>query len=173
MANRMARRAAVAVVLAFGVAACGSSPTGPGGGGEGVSATIGGESFSGSLATAATYTEAGNAGGVLSFAGTAATGAGSSRQLNVTVTGINGPGTYNVGHGLTSIIVYTEVALTGGSISTATWTSTLVGGSGSVTITELTATRAVGTFQFTLVPSNDKAVGNKSVTNGKFNVTLQ
>lgn len=58
-------------------------------------------------------------------------------------------------------------------MQTATWTSTLPGGSGSVTITELTATRARGTFEFTLVPSDAGAVGNRVVTDGEFDVPLQ
>jgi len=110
---------------------------------------------------------------VLSFAGTETTGAGSTRQLNVTISGINGPGTYNVGQGTSSIVVYVEATLTGGGVTTATWTSTLLAGAGTVTITEISSNRAVGTFQFTLVPSDQGAVGNKSVTSGKFNVAIQ
>lgn len=175
MMMRTARRTAVAALLVCGLVACGDDDaTGPGGGGgEGVSATIGGQSFRGSLATAANYTENEFTGGILAFAGTHSSGPGNTRQLTVNVVGINGTGTYQVGAGHNSIVTYVEVSLSGNNMQTATWTSTLVGGSGSVTVTELTETRARGTFEFTLVPSDQGAVGNKVVTNGKFDVPLQ
>jgi hypothetical protein len=48
----------------------------------------------------------------------------------------------------------------------------LDGGSGLITITELTAARASGTFSFNLVANLGGATGVKVVTNGAFNVTF-
>ena len=45
-------------------------------------------------------------------------------------------------------------------------------GSGTVTLTSLTATRATGTFSFVAVPYQNGATGTLHVTNGKFDVPL-
>lgn len=52
------------------------------------------------------------------------------------------------------------------------WGSALPGGTGSVTITTLTANHAVGTFVFDAVPASGGATGTVHVTDGKFDVTF-
>jgi hypothetical protein len=52
---------------------------------------------------------------------------------------------------------------------TATWEAAITGGTGSITIDTITATRVVGSFQYTAVPvSSSTATGSVTVTNGKF-----
>lgn len=51
------------------------------------------------------------------------------------------------------------------------WGTAFQGGSGSVTITVLTATRIAGNFTATLVPGSGAATGTKAALNGQFDVT--
>jgi hypothetical protein len=83
--------------------------------------------------------------------------------------GLNGPlqtGTFNVNDatGLNSILSIGPINL---------FVANVTGGSGKVTFTTLTTTAAVGTFQFSYVPSAASgASGTHTVTNGVFNVTF-
>jgi hypothetical protein len=52
------------------------------------------------------------------------------------------------------------------------WGSGVPGGSGSVTLTTLTANHVVGTFSFNAAPSNGGATGTIQVTNGKFDIAF-
>lgn len=52
------------------------------------------------------------------------------------------------------------------------WTSGLAGGTGSVTLTTLTAHHIVGTFAFDAVPSNGGASGTIHVVGGQINMTF-
>lgn len=61
----------------------------------------------------------------------------------------------------------------GGSLTingVGAWNADPGGGSGTVTVTSVTANSAVGTFSFVLGPLT--GTGNKTVTNGVFNVTF-
>ncbi|MBL0939602.1 MAG: hypothetical protein IBJ03_11945 [Gemmatimonadaceae bacterium] len=149
----MKRLALVALVL---VMACGSdkdSPTGPNGSGS-VTAMIDGAAFSADLAVQAT-----RSGNLLSFGAVTST----SRQINFALPNVTGTGTVQLGGGAPATVTYTE--------GTRGWVTSLVGGSGSVNITTLTANRAAGTFSFTAIPSaSTGATGNKVVTNGTFDV---
>lgn len=51
------------------------------------------------------------------------------------------------------------------------WTANVIGGSGTVTISTLTATAVSGTFSLSLVPQAP-AIGVKTITNGVFNITF-
>jgi hypothetical protein len=74
---------------------------------------------------------------------------------------VTGPGTYP----LNSDAAYGNVEpLAGGE-----WSSDQTGGSGSVTVTTVTANHAVGTFAFNAVSTDGKG-SVKHVTNGKFDV---
>jgi hypothetical protein len=56
---------------------------------------------------------------------------------------------------------------------TGLWGVTPVGGSGTITITSISATGASGTFSGTLVAqAGSGASGNKVITNGAFTVTF-
>ncbi|HKT78788.1 MAG TPA: hypothetical protein VJP86_01115 [Vicinamibacterales bacterium] len=73
-------------------------------------------------------------------------------------------GTHTVGLG--------SVTNAGLIIGTSGWHANSATGSGSVTITTLTAHNAVGTFTFSLPAQGPPATGTKSITNGSFNVTF-
>jgi hypothetical protein len=76
------------------------------------------------------------------------------------------PGTYSLafGNGTGGFATYVK----GGQ----GWTSGQAGGTGSVTVTTLTANHIVGTFVFDAVASNGGATGTVHVTNGQFNITF-
>lgn len=80
--------------------------------------------------------------------------------------GATAPGTYSLAFGNNTGGFATYVKNTQG------WGSGLSGGTGSVTITTLTANHVVGTFVFDAVPSNGGASGTVHVTNGQFNITF-
>ncbi len=141
------------------VSGCSGDSTGNnnGNGNGDMSASIDGQSWTGTLATAASYQ-----GTVLGFAGT-----NGSYQINITLTGVSGPGTYSLGSGQLSIATVATV-----STSPQVWITSSTGGTGSVVITSLTSSAVAGTFSFTAVPSSGGASGNKAVTSGQFNVSF-
>ncbi|MEP6492223.1 MAG: hypothetical protein ABJF01_06075 [bacterium] len=77
-----------------------------------------------------------------------------------------GPGTYSVasGNSIGGSAIVTQSAKGYSSAST--------GGTGSVTITTLTANHVVGTFVFDAIGSTGGATGTVHVTNGKFDITF-
>jgi uncharacterized protein DUF6252 len=85
----------------------------------------------------------------------------------ISIASATGPGTFNLnltagGDGSSGIVSNT----TGG------WATSLAGGSGTITVTTLTANRIVGTFSFGAVPTSGNASGTMQVRNGKFDVTF-
>ena len=82
------------------------------------------------------------------------------------VANVTGPGTFNLnlsaGNGSSAII----------SNSTGGWGTAFNGGSGTITVTTLTATRIVGTFSFDAVPGSGSATGTVVVRNGTFDLTF-
>ena len=151
------------VVVGLIASGCKSS-TEPGGGGCGTNGTPN-NSFSaeidGSDWTSTFTTTAG--GGLLII-----TGADSCNPVRTFGFGlaVTTTGTYTISNsdvtGLNALLI----------IGTNQWVAqSFVGGSGSVTITTLNATSAVGTFNFTLIPSaGTGATGNHTVSSGSFNV---
>lgn len=95
--------------------------------------------------------------------------AGIDNALTTTVTigfGATTPGTYSIGFannfGGTGIVIK----------SGKSWGTSLQGGTGSVTLTTLTANHMVGTFSFSAVASGGGATGTSVATNGKFDITF-
>ena len=77
---------------------------------------------------------------------------------------VTGPGVYpiNAASGSLASLV----------IGAQAWQANILGGSGSIAVTTLTATGVSGTFTFTMVPvAGSGATGNKSITDGVFNMT--
>ena len=74
-----------------------------------------------------------------------------------------GPGTYTVGQSIGF-----NGTLTQGS---SQWTTSAPGGTGTLTVTNRTASQISGTFSFSMVPSSGTS-GTRTVTNGAFNVTF-
>lgn len=160
------RRLALLSLLAL-VAGCGggSSPTGPGGdggGGNRVTATIGGQAFTGATILANPVS---TVPGSLAFQATQVVG-GSARSLAMYLAFIPGPGTYPLGMNIGTSPGGTVTVVDG---STG-YTTPLSGAAGSVTITSLTATRVAGTFTFTATATVGSAT--LTVTNGVFDVPL-
>jgi hypothetical protein len=159
-------RTAGLFVLAATIGACGGGDsTGPGGGNGSVRATVDGSSFNANLATAAVHKD-----GVLSFAGVQSQG-GTTRSINIGLVNVNGPGTFTFGGGNMHVVTYSEVQGTDAQNSKA-WTANMVAGTGTVTVTELSASRAKGTFSFTLQPGFN-ATGTKTLSNGTFDIRIQ
>ena len=58
------------------------------------------------------------------------------------------------------------------SNSTGGWGTAFAGGTGTITVTVLTATRIAGTFSFDAVPGSGSATGTLQVRNGAFDVAF-
>jgi len=160
--NHWIRKSALVLALPLALACGGGDDdTGPSGSTGSMSATIGGVSWNANLTVQGAYT-----GGVLAIGGNGGSGA-NNYQVNITVTNITAAGTFNFGVG--AIGNQALVTLIGNPVST--WGATFAGGSGSITVTSLTASRAQGTFTFTANASpGTAATGTKAVTNGQFDV---
>jgi hypothetical protein len=135
-----------------GLAGCGNSPTAPVPTNGSITATVDGSSFS-AVTVAATYT-----GGIMGLGGTDSQG----RTLGIGGQ-IPGPGTYTIGP--------TSPANFALTIGSASWQAAITLGSGTLTVTSISAAGAKGTFQFTAGPvPGTTASGNKVVTQGAFDV---
>lgn len=153
-------RARVAILAGLMLAAmavgCSSDdPVGPPLANGSLRARIDGSSFSATVALAATYS-----GGILAIAGTDAQG----RTIGLG-SQVLGPGTFTVG----------AADPTNFSVSTgvASWQAVVTAGSGTLTVTSISAAGAEGRFQFTAAPlPGTGAMGNKGVTQGVFDVTF-
>jgi hypothetical protein len=152
-------RPAAFALAALLVVGCGDDGgTGPDGDDNSMSATIAGTAWSGTLAV-----QASRAGNVFSLSGTNGT-----YQVQITIPNVTAAGTYNVGTGNLGIAQVIQV-----TAGFSAWTSALVGGTGTVTITSLTAEGASGTFSFNGIASpGTPATGTRAVTNGAFNVSF-
>jgi len=87
--------------------------------------------------------------------------------ISLAVAGLTAPGTVNLniaagGNGSNAIIVN----------STGGWGTAFTGGTGTITVTTLTANRIVGTFSFDAPAGSGNATGTLQVRNGKFDVTF-
>jgi hypothetical protein len=155
--------------------ACGKSTTSPTSGSNGGTSSSGNGTPSGGVpGTANRGTVSATIDGV-SWSGTVSTATVTLGSL--AVAGENTAGLI-VGFGAVAKTGTTSVGLGSGTNGTVQqngrgWHAMLTNGSGSVTITTLTASGASGTFSFTMVPlPNTGATGNRVVTNGAFNVTF-
>lgn len=119
-------------------------------------ASFDGQTFTASLATTALYSS-----GVLAIAGSDSKG----RQIQLRIIGAEKSGEYSFG-GLTNVNVAT---VSTGPSPSQTYVSSIVGGSGTVTLNELSASRVSGTFTFTGINS---ASQTKTVTDGTFNLDI-
>ena len=163
------RRHAFAALLIL-LAACGGSSTGPddGGGGGGGGTNRLTASFDGQAFTATTIQANPVAAvpGSLSFFGVQTVG-GVARSLTISLAYIPGPGTYPLGMNIGTSPGGIVTVLNG----TASYSTPLSGVAGSITITTLSATRAIGSFTFSATPVVGLAA-NLAVTNGVFDVPL-
>ena len=144
------------------VAGC-SDPGSPGGGGGNggtFSAVINGQAWN-----PAPFTISGraSAGGQFTFSGATAAGV----ALSLTFYHIGAPGTYPLGVGGT--VPGGSAAL---SIPPAAWWTALSGNSGSVVVSTVTPSRIAGTFSFAAKPLSAGATGEKTVTQGQFDISF-
>ena len=150
---------AAAALVSIGLAGCGSTtdPTGPTNGS--LTAKIDGSSWS-AATIAVTY-----ASGILAIAGTDAGG----RTVGFGLGPVSAPGTFPSGP--TSPTNASLQIITGSTAQA--WQAAQTLGSGTVTVTAISATHAAGTFQFVVVPvAGTGATGNKAITQGAFDVTF-
>lgn len=148
------RLSAVALALVLS-AACGGGSTGPTALVNGTfTAKVDGSNFS---ATTAIVTTA--AANIISI------GAGNAAGQSLGFGWVDaGPGTYTVGATSPTNAVYVTTG--------AGWVANVTGGSGSIVVTTRTSNRVVGTFSFVVIPSSGTASGNKTVTQGVFDLTF-
>jgi len=123
-----------------------------------MTASIDGSAWTATAITTATYSN-----GILSIGG--ADNSNPIRSIGLALT-TNSIGTFamgalpNAATGLVSIGIG------------PTWTANVAGGTGTITLTALSATGATGTFQFTAVAAAGGATGQRVVTTGTFNITF-
>ncbi len=152
--TRFARFMTCALLCAT-VAACSDDDNGTNNGGDDdntMSATIDGQAWTANLAVQGTY-----ANGALVIGGTNT----NQRGINIAIPNITQTGTYDAGPGFSAIVTY--------NIGITTYVTSNVGGTGTVTLTKLSATEAEGTFSVTTIGAGG-TVGTKVITNGKFDV---
>ena len=106
-------------------------------------------------------------GGHIGEDGLSIQGTSLARGIEIFLEGITGPGTY----ALTEATPRRSIGVIATSPARE-WTSRRTGGSGSVTITSMTASRTIGTFTATLVPEPG-TTGSLSVTSGVFDIGRQ
>ena len=169
---QLVRRVAASAVIAVG--ACGNPefedtstlPTAPPPGATtnngSVAANISGEQFFGRLGAAATIVE-----DRLGFSAYD----GYTRQLAITV-GAPGPGSFETGGPYNPIVSLTEII----GEETRRWFSSTSPGFGSITLTFLSADKAVGHFSFALFPDSATVAAGittrRNVTAGTFDINV-
>ena len=170
---RMLKRLAIVTTLvALGCGGGGDdddgNPTGPPGGGGGAtngsfSVQINGATWG---ATGTINVQRQTQNNIISFAGSGSAG-GTTYGVAVSIVNATGPGNHSLnifagGDG-------SNVAI--GTSSGVGYSTGLTGGSGTLTITSLTATRIVGTFSGTAVPAG-ATTANLVLVNGQFDITF-
>ncbi len=155
------------IVVAAACGGGGGSPTGPGGGGSGgggaasrgtLTAMIDGVPYTGTVNSAT------NTNNIMNVASNSAD---LTRSISFAVNPA-AVGTINV----PTSAVQMSVIFTNGSTVTGNWIASFGLGTGTLTISTLTASGASGTFSFTAPPANAASTGTKVVTNGVFSVTF-
>ncbi len=156
--------------MAFGVMSCGTDPVaavasvatkGT------MTATVDGQAFSANLS------QAQNTSGTLAISGNTVSSSGTTGNTKqITISGrIAATGTYQFGTASTIagnpiIATYTDIS---GTATGTTGTATYGANSGTLVITELSATKVKGTFNFSGSSSAGKTI---SVTNGVFDINF-
>jgi hypothetical protein len=135
------------------VLACSNYDTGPSGNGT-ISASIDGASWTGATTVQASYIASVFVVGGLDSQG---------RQIVITIPGVAAGGTFSLNSG--------EAAFAVVGFGAQIWSTSLTGGTGSITISTWSGSHAVGTFSFTAPPNaGSGASGTKVVSSGTFDV---
>jgi len=130
----------------------GDDPSGPGTGS--FTAQVDGQAWS------ATTRSATHINGTLSITGVAA----SQRTIFIGIANVTTPGTFQLTQGNPNAAIASVIE------GAAIWSSSLPVGSGTLTVSVLTATRVAGSFTFTGVPATPSATGTRTVTSGQFDL---
>jgi hypothetical protein len=88
----------------------------------------------------------------------------SQRTILVAAANVTAPGTFQLTQGNPNGAIASVIE------GAAIWSSPLPGGSGTLTVSVLTATRVAGSFTFTGVPATSSATGTRAVTSGQFDL---
>jgi hypothetical protein len=150
-----------ALLLVNAIVATGAASAAPAHRGT-MSATVNGSEWTAEVISAAAIQ-----GGVLRIAGQ------DHMKAPFVAVGIAVPpkvGTYAVSRATGASVAGSLVDVGGGGARQ--WNADGGAGSGTVTLSELTATHARGTFSFTLVHIVTASTGTKAIANGKFDVTF-
>jgi len=134
------------------VLACSDNGAGPNGNGT-VTAKIDGASWEATAEVQATYISF-----VLSIGGLDS----QARQIVISIPNVEVTGTFSFAGAQAAVGVVTFGA--------QSWSTAIAGGGGTVTISTLSGSHAVGVFNFTAPASTGGATGTKSVTSGTFDV---
>jgi hypothetical protein len=135
------------------VLACSDNGAGPNGNGT-ISATIDGASWTASAEVQATYIAY-----VLAIGGLDS----QARTIVISIPDVMTTGTFTLGAGQPAAAVVTFGA--------QIWNTALTGGTGSVTLSTLSGSHAIGSFSFTAPPNaGSGATGTKVITSGTFDV---
>jgi hypothetical protein len=100
---------------------------------------------------------------------------GLATVITLSVGGVTGPGVYQVraANSPASTFAVGTLQVASAVPPGRVWSTAFTGGTGSVTITAVTAAGASGTFTFTLGPDvTTGASGNKLISEGVFNVVF-
>jgi len=134
------------------VLACSDNGTGPSGNGT-VTAKIDGASWEATAEVQATYISF-----VLSIGGLDS----QARQIVLSIPNVSTTGTFSFSGAQAAVGVVTFGA--------QSWSTAIAGGGGTVTISTLSGSHAVGVFNFTAPASTGGATGTKNITSGTFDV---
>ncbi|TVP58994.1 MAG: hypothetical protein EA351_02325 [Gemmatimonadales bacterium] len=156
-------RCTLAVPLTLAITACGSdnSPSAPGDSGS-ISATINGQAWSASAPFAqAQHNQA------QSLVTLWAADPNATYGMSISLSEFTGPGTYEIRPGFPLRMAVVTLGSDPG------WGTQYSGTPGTITIAQLTSSRATGTFQFTAEPSpSSSQTGTLMVTQGQFDVPV-
>jgi hypothetical protein len=160
---------AIVLALTTILTSC-SSSDGNGGNGNAAAGTLVAKAGNVNFTSMTAATFAMNQNNMLIIQGSDASG----KAIQLLLAGVSTTGTYEISDtaGISVVASYTVANLSNPGAST-TWAAPYEdsGAVGSVTITEITATTAKGTFNFT--GKNQDGGDTKAVTNGAFNVNFQ
>jgi hypothetical protein len=166
-------------LLLCSLAACGgggSATTGPNVGTTNgtFTATIDGQAWVSNTNQTAGGSSAANAiPGTVTLIGTKTVSATSYTTITLALGYLSGPGTYPLGVNAGTTAGGSGIVFAVQGTSIGTWSTNLIGNAGTVTITSLTSTRIVGTFQFTAPPQSfTTTTGTRNVASGAFDLPL-
>ncbi len=132
-----------------------TTPENPVAGNGTMSLTVDGSSWTASLSVQGVNTN-----GVVNVTGSDS----NAHQASVILMGVTEPGTYQVSTGSQHQLRWTE-----GLGQDQTFVANGILGSGTITVTEISSTKVVGTFSFT---GFSTASSSKEITNGQFSATF-